>query len=96
MGDRGGQQRTLEELAEGLGDLKVTQQQQQEQLNSLQTRVDRIEKSTAMVFEHLVQVEAVYRQAEDIRDFKKLSKQAAEALGAELGPKVQLPYPRRR
>ena len=93
MGDRGGQKRKLEELAKGLGDLKTVQQQQQEQLNSLQTRVDRIEKSTTLVIEHSVQVEAAYKQAEDTRDFKRLSKLAAEALGAELGPKVQLPYP---
>ena len=93
MGDRGGQKRKLEELAKGLGDLKTAQQQQQEQLNSLQTRVDRIEKSTTLVIEHSVQVEAAYKQAEDTRDFKRLSKLAAKVLGAELGPKVQLPYP---
>ncbi|CAE7942456.1 unnamed protein product, partial [Symbiodinium sp. KB8] len=85
---QGGQKRKLEELAKGLGDLKATQQQQQEQLNSLQTRVDRIEKSTTLVIGHSVQVEAAYTQAEDSRDFKRLSKQAAEALGAELGQRL--------
>ena len=96
MGDRGGQKRKLEELAKGLGDLKATQQQQQEQLNSLQTRVDRIEKSTTLVIGHSVQVEAAYTQAEDSRDFKRLSKQAAEALGAELGQRSSCRTPCRR
>ena len=39
------------------------------------------------------QVEAVYKTAEETRDFKNLAKQAAEALGAEHGPKINLPYP---
>ena len=62
-------------------------------MNSLQTRVDRIEKSTTLVIEHSVQVEAAYKQSEDTRDFEQLPKKTAEALGAELGPKVQLPHP---
>ena len=94
MGDRGGQKRKIDDLLKGLNDVKATQkQQQQQQLDSLTTRVDRIEKSTSLVVEFASQVEAVYKTAEETRDFKNLAKQAAEALCAELGPKINLPYP---
>eukprot|EP00439_Symbiodinium_sp_Y106_P014547 s7149_g2.t1 len=94
MGDRGGQKRKIDDLLKGLNDVKATQkQQQQQQLDSLTTRVDRIEKSTSLVVEFASQVEAAYKTAEETRDFKNLAKQAAEALCAELGPKINLPYP---
>ena len=80
MGDRGGQKRKIDDLLKGLNDVKATQQQQQQQLDSLTTRVDRIEKSTSLVVEFASQVEAVYKTAEETRDFKNLAKQAAEAL----------------
>ena len=89
----GGQKRKIDDLMKGLNDVKATQQQQQQQLDSLTTRVDRIEKSTSLVVEFASQVEAVYKTAEETRDFKNLAKQAAEALCAELGPKINLPYP---
>ena len=80
MGDQGGQKRKIEDLMKRLNDVKATQQQQQQQLDSLTTRVDRIEKSTSLVVEFASQVEAVYKTAEETRDFKNLAKQAAEAL----------------
>ena len=47
MGDRGGQKRKIEDLMKRLNDVKATQQQQQQQLDSLTTRVVRIEKTTS-------------------------------------------------
>ena len=70
----------IDDLMKGLKDVKATQQQQQQQLDSLMTRVDRIEKSTSLVVEFASQVEAVYKTAEETRDFKNLATQAAEAL----------------
>ena len=59
----------------------------------LTTCVDRIEKSIIVVeFASSRDRLRRFTTAEETRDCKNLAKQAAEAWGAELGPKINLPF----
>jgi hypothetical protein len=78
--------RKLDELAKDVGEVKSG-------LEALSRRVERLEKSTCVVVECSSKLEAVYAKAEQDKDFRRVAKEGAEAVLADLAEATGLPYP---
>ncbi|CAE7564131.1 unnamed protein product [Symbiodinium natans] len=88
-----GKKRKAADVTRDIEDLQYRQERTEYQVDSLTRRVDRLERSTALVVENSQKVEAVFAAAEETRAFKTVAKGSAEALLVELAELVELPYP---
>ena len=86
----------MKELKDQMTELKVQQDKQQEQIDILKKRQDRLDKCTQVVVEHSSEIEAVFSTAEMSRVFKDVARDsAAGVLKEELGHCLSFPYPLR-
>ena len=82
----GDQRQKMKELKDQMTELKVQQDKQQEQIDILKKRQDRLDKCTQVVVEHSSEIEAVFSTAETSRVFKDVARDSAAGLWNPLTP----------
>ena len=75
------------------GELRERVEAQGSEMATLRRRVDRLEKSTHLVFENSETVESLFAKAEATREFKNLASETAMAILRELHVLTNLPVP---
>ena len=92
-GRRNDNKRKIEALEEEVQKVRELAEKTAQDQAGLRRRMDALDKCTLLVVENSVKLEELYKTATETRNFKTLSKDAAEAVLKELAQLMKLPSP---